>query len=594
MREGRQAAERGSSGAESAGGLPVENAKSTWKTAFEWLRPARRGWVIFALALALLGLGRVRAIEGTLPYSQHVDEGFLTHQAVSILRSGDANPHFFRYPSLPIYLTTATMKVAGLVSGAPPPGAWIVPLRGAAYVPETGYDASRLLFGLISIAALGFVGVITRSIYRSNLAMVLAPLILSRSHVFEHSTAEYLSVDVVTLFFVTAALATAFAAWERDSYAVTSVVPGVLSGMAAASKYNSALVLVPLALHIVLTGKWTFEGLRSQAARLAVLGVAAAAAFLACVPYSVLDRGQFVADVAWEIHHYQTGHPGHDGPAGVPQFLFYLRSLSEDYGAVTLGLSAVGLLFGVVVAPRRATTLASFPLAMLVHMSTNRVHFLRTVLPVFAVVPVFVAGGLIALVRIATPAFWTRRRPAWTPALNQLPALFRTTMWPSLVAALVVGSYAACTNRAAFLDLDLAPDTRNVVTRFLRTHAKSARVFVPPEIGFSSERLSALRTTTTAPGLSDLDGRIAHAEAAECFVVRPVYGVGRSRIAQRNDDRISAELRSRGAVDELSVAGAKVAMPDAVVRRLLPDLNPALEVYRLPKCGPIPARKAGS
>jgi hypothetical protein len=594
MNVGRQTVQAGSSEVMDAAGLPAENAESSEKTGSKWLRPQRRWWVIFALVLAALGVARVRAIEGTLPYSQHVDEGFLTHQAVSILRSGDANPHFFRYPSLPIYLTTFAMKVAGLASGAPPPSAWTVPLRGAAYVPEVVYDASRLLFALTSIAALACVGVIARSVYRSNLAMVLAPLILSRSHVFEHSTAEYLSVDVVTLFFVTAALATTFAAWERESYVATSVVPGVLSGMAAASKYNSALVLVPLGLHIVLTGKWTGQGLRSQAGKLAVLGAAAAAAFVACVPYSVLDRGQFMADVAWEIHHYKTGHPGQDGPAGVPQFLFYLRSLSEDYEPFSLGLAAVGLVFGLFVAPRRAATLASFPLAMLVHMSTNRVHFLRTVLPVFALVPVFVAGGLIALARIATPAFWMRRKPTWSAALDRLPAPFRTPWWPSLVAVAVVASYAARAHRGALLDLDLAPDTRNVVARFLRAHAGNARVFIPPEIGFSSERLSGLRVTTTAPALADLERRVAHAEGSECFVVRPVYGVGRSRIAKRNDDRIEAELRSRRAVDELPVAGAKVAMPDSVAPRFLPDLNPSLDVYRLPKCGPIPASKTGS
>jgi len=579
---------------EGAAGLPAESAESGEKTGWKWLRPRRRWWVIFGLTLAALGLGRLRAVVGTLPYSQHVDEGFLTHQAVSILRSGDANPHFFRYPSLPIYLTTLTMKVGGLVSGAPPPSAWTVPLRGSAYVPEFAYDASRLLFALTSIIALAFIGVIARSVYRSNLAMVLAPLIVSRSHVFEHSTADYLSVDVITLFFVTAALATAFAAWERDSYLVTSVVPGALSGMAAASKYNSALVLLPLGLHIVLTGTWTGKGLRAQVGRLAVLSVAAAAAFLACVPYSVLDRGQFVADVTWEIHHYKTGHPGHDGPAGIPQFLFYLRSLADDCGPTTLAFAAAGLLFGLVIAPRRAATLASFPLAMLVHMSTNRVHFLRTVLPVFALVPVFVAGGLIGLVRIATPAFWMRRRPTWSTALNRLPAPFRTPWWPSLVAVAVVALYAAFTDRGALLDLDLAPDTRNVVVRFLRARAGHARIFVPPEIGFSSERLSGFRATMTAHGLADLQRRIEHAEGSECFVVRPVYGIGRSRIARRNVDRIEAELRSRAAVDELPVAGANVAMPDAAARLVLPDLNPGLEVYRLPKCGPAPTPKTGS
>ena len=55
-------------------------------------------WVVFTV--------QYKMITNSLPYSNHVDEGAIFSRAIIIMKTGDFNPHFFNYPSLPIYLAT--------------------------------------------------------------------------------------------------------------------------------------------------------------------------------------------------------------------------------------------------------------------------------------------------------------------------------------------------------------------------------------------------------------------------------------------------------------------------------------------------------
>src|SRR6266446_3119909 len=81
----------------------------------------RRAIRIWTAALILLCGGslwlRLRNIEGTLPYPLFVDEAFVARPAARTLTTGTLNPHYFNYPSLPMYLTAVGMA-AGFVRNA--------------------------------------------------------------------------------------------------------------------------------------------------------------------------------------------------------------------------------------------------------------------------------------------------------------------------------------------------------------------------------------------------------------------------------------------------------------------------------------------
>jgi hypothetical protein len=540
-----------------------------------WCKGSKPWFVAFVAILLTLGTLRWRAVSDLLPYDQHVDETFITQRAWTILRTGDWNPHFFRYPSLPIYLTAGAMKIGGeLQAPQQPVPDWKVPKHGGIYRPSWIYAAPRMIFAFSSIATLGFIGLIARKLYRSNLALLLAPLILASSAVFRTSSVRYLNVDVITVFFVCAALWVAFQWWKEDSFLLQSVVPGVLAGMAVASKYNSGLVLVPLVLRIL------FVNGQQRWAKLATLGGCAAAAFFSCVPYSVLDASTFWADVVWEINHYQKGHRHFDGDPGLPQLLFYLRKLAHDFGAPLLTLSGLGIVSGLLVARARTLALLSLPLLMLLHMSTNRVHFLRTVLPVFALLPVFAAGGLAMLGRLLLPAYWRRyAHPVWRPLPIHVPRFMTHKLWPRATAIGVGLLYLNVADSAFLRDATVPPETRNSIVRWLRDNANGAHIIVPPEAGLNQSVMQGTHRVKAKSGLSDLQARIEETGSSECYVVVPRYG------RSKRSKALSKALVSWNSRVVFKVDGEKLRMPKNKAQSVRTKPNPALSIHFIEDCG---------
>src|SRR5262245_43496585 len=68
---------------------------------------------VCALALRLVGA------EWGKPYAYHFDEPFILKPALHIVDTGDLDPHFFRYPSLMIYIEAAIAAGNHAIAGMP-------------------------------------------------------------------------------------------------------------------------------------------------------------------------------------------------------------------------------------------------------------------------------------------------------------------------------------------------------------------------------------------------------------------------------------------------------------------------------------------
>jgi hypothetical protein len=111
----------------------------------------RLRFALGTIAVAALAL-RLAGTQWGKPYAYHFDEPFIVKPALRIADSGDLNPHFFRYPSLLIYVEAAIAR-ANHVLGAMPLD---VP-RGAAYGPSDlgTWTWPALAGGRHAVAALG-------------------------------------------------------------------------------------------------------------------------------------------------------------------------------------------------------------------------------------------------------------------------------------------------------------------------------------------------------------------------------------------------------------------------------------------------------
>lgn len=322
----------------------------------------------------------------TNPYPRHVDEGFVAQPALDIAKTGDLNPKFFNYPSLSIYITAGLLVVFDQKNLDKETS-----VDYPYYQPDEIMLAPRFFWALISVCIILMTGIITFLFKKKIWIMLVTLLLLVTSHTFLYYSWEYLNVDILGTFFVILSILWLLYVWEKSSLITGAIIPGFLCGCAVASKYNLGLILLPFLLFYFL------KSARKKLLYSYVFFSIFVLTFVLLVPYSVLDIPRFLHGLYFEINHYRTGHSGFEGDAGFPQLLYYLGQFINDFGIAALLLAAVGSVYIVKINWRKGLCFLSFPLALLVFMCSQRVHFVRNLLSLFAVLPVLISLGLYAV-----------------------------------------------------------------------------------------------------------------------------------------------------------------------------------------------------
>lgn len=312
------------------------------------------------LALAgvvLLGAAlRLFPIWFGLPYPHaRPDEATVLGHAAGILR-GDANPHFFNWPSLTFYVMAGVFAAVARVK------------------PALGYaDYTLIARGVIALAGTATILVLARLARRiaDDSTAIVAALLLAVAilHVRE---SHFALTDVLMTLLVVASLALAVEAIETERLTVWAIA-GLIGGLAASAKYSAAALV---AVALVVPGGWR--------SRLLFLS-AFAAGFLAGTPYALLDFGAFQTDVRFERAHLAAGHAAADLGRG---WVYHLvRSLPYGLGIPTFVAALGGL---VALAMNRWTSgiqrralwpLALFAIVFFAAIGSGRTVFFRYILP---------------------------------------------------------------------------------------------------------------------------------------------------------------------------------------------------------------------
>ena len=355
--------------------------------------PSRR-WL---LALAILCVAafalRCQHIKASLPYPSVNDELHIAPAAAEMLKTGDFHPDRLRYPALPKYVAALAMAV-GFIQAATNGEIRSVGEIGSVSFPYYSHPrimgAARLAFALLSVIALAATGWLAWLLVGRPGALLMAPLVLLVSDYYFMMSWRYLNVDIVGTAFVTAGIAAVIYATKiRYSLLRLAVVPAACIGLAAASKYTHALLLVPVVLAVLLCAP-----AQRRLSAIAAAVLTAGFVFVAANPFSVLDLPTFLNDLAYEARHYASGHRGHDPDKGWAKLAFYFRTVAADFGIVAMIGGALGLGVAIRSDWRRAAIVASFALALLGLLSAQRVEFARNILPLFPLLAVFVAAGI--------------------------------------------------------------------------------------------------------------------------------------------------------------------------------------------------------
>ncbi|PWT93924.1 MAG: hypothetical protein C5B54_01015 [Acidobacteria bacterium] len=460
---------------------------------------------------------RITKINAVLPYVAAVDEPILTESASQIIRSGNLNPHFFNYPSLPVYITVVGFTVGFLWSASKMEvktthdmGTFDYPY----YSQQRIVFVAKFLFTLFSLVTLFLIGLIASKAFRDPDLLWIAPMVLSFSGLFFLHSAGYLNVDIIGVSFsVITVLYCIYSFSRTPTFANRVLIPGIYAGLAVASKYNMVPIVIPVMLLILFSEKKDVDNLHPgrtswKLKYLLLFPLVSIATFLIVVPFSYLDFPAFLNGVAHELYHYQSGHEGFTGTPGFPEFLFFCSKIADEYGYTAAIIGVLGIGFALKRDSRLAWLVVSYPAGLLILMSLQAVNFIRNILGTIVFFSIFIAIGVVNLRRILA-----RRMPAWVASLILIVVLTAGISWRNLANAFY-----------------LTPDSRTLAMSWLLKNApKGTTIFVPDELGMDSRKLDSDYHVITE---SVTDPQNENERTAD-FMIVPRFGSGGANLGQK-------------------------------------------------------------
>ena len=405
--------------------------------------------VAFVVVLAVAAAARLWYLDAGVPHAVGIDEPQVIGRAVTILRTGDWNPHIFDYPTLVIYLHAVVAIVRFLLGAVQ--GEWN---SLDAFRMDAVFATGRLVAALIGVATVWLTYRLAREMTGRWVALfAAAQLAVMPLHVRE---SHFILTDVPMTALSTLAVWLAVRAGRRREVRAYAWA-GAACGLAAAAKYTGGV-----ALAAPLTA-WLLHEVRDdrRLVKLAVLVGAAAVAYLAGAPFTVLDMPAFLDGFAAQFSRFAAR-----GSLGDPSWVLYVKHLSPPWARFAVPLALAGM---AVLVLRRETRRPSLPvvafaLAYFYVLATHSGVFGRYALPLLPLMCIFWSAAALALVD-----FVSGLRPIAHPIVR-----------PLLTAAvLALLLWRPASEVVRWLDQFKEADTRTIAAQWLTTGApKGARVAV--------------------------------------------------------------------------------------------------------------------
>lgn len=354
------------------------------------------GIVLAAAALRFTGIGFGLPMAEARP-----DELTIAFQAMKF-GTGDLNPHSFNYPSLHKYVSFVLFGVHYVIGRATHAFASKDDFLRAFFDGAVDFRLAMRLWS----AALGTAAVAL--LLRAPAGLGAAALYAGAMLAVRDSHFGVTDTMMVTLA-VAAVVAADRAAQHGTRRAL--VAAAVLAGLATSTKYNAALLALPLAIATLRPGR----GLARSAQDAVLAGIVMIVSFLAGSPYVALDAGTFWKDFRYEAAHLASGQYVDVG-GGWTHHVGTL-ALTQGWGFVVLAAAGVGIALarGLEGDRRRAWLWFSFPLAYYAVIGKGETAFFRYILPVLPFLCVALAAALARLrprigvavgVACALPGLW--------------------------------------------------------------------------------------------------------------------------------------------------------------------------------------------
>lgn len=407
------------------------------------------------------------------------------------------NPHFFAYGSFPLYLLALLSSTL------------------TRFFPTLGTFAHLALIGRVlsaifdsgTILLTGWLGLrltkdtTARQRYGWSVALLAATLVAFTP--LQLQLSHFYAVDTMLLFFVMLTLLACVSLVDTDAPVRWSLVAGLGYGLALATKFSAAPLVLPLLVAILL--RWQRRNLFSALGPFFGSLATTALVFLVAMPYALLDLRNFRQQVA------EQGDLAR-GLLDLPYVRQFASTTPYLYEAQNMLLWGMGVLLGLAALAgfawllwrlwRREATLWLVVLAWVIPYSIIvggfYVKFMRYMLPIYPFLTLMAAALLVAFAsstqirRSASPEPVSRRGEDGA-ALSLPPRLFKSRIAGAVgLSTLSSASLSRVIARTAIvlvlagtlfqglalLNVYSQPNTRVQASRWLYSHLRPGSVLI--------------------------------------------------------------------------------------------------------------------
>jgi 4-amino-4-deoxy-L-arabinose transferase-like glycosyltransferase len=363
------------------------------------------GMLLATVLLTAFGLRAWGSGFGLPAYTRyHPDEHALVERAAAILWTGDWNLHRFNYPPLYAYVQAGAYALYFLYGVTQELWRYV-----PGFVVPNYYQVGRLVsagFGTLTVLVVYLVG---RQMRGRRTGIVAAALLAANYLHVVHS--HYATFDVMVGFW--ASLTLLFSELIRTRGETKwYLLAGLCAGLAGATKYNGAVVLVaPLTAHVLADSrdKW---GWLSGGVFLTLGGFLAG--FFGGNPFALGNLPDFLNDLSTVLYHYGTQHPGFEGTGNWRWYPGIFFTSADALWVLAGMVGLVGLLWR---DWRKGLLLLSLPILYFLVISRFIVRFERNLVPLL---PFLALGGGWLL---DAGSDWLRDRLKWSRLGGHILAL---------------------------------------------------------------------------------------------------------------------------------------------------------------------------
>jgi hypothetical protein len=441
------------------------------KLVIRWRPLALIAWTVLGLALRLYGLNWD---DGN---SFHPDEREILFHVVAIARPtswaqfldaahSPLNPQFFAYGSFPIYLLAAV-------------GAVLKP-----FFPALGNFATLTLLGR-AISALFDSGTIVLTALLALLlvedeqpsrprawavALLAAALVMFTP--LQLQLSHFYAVDTILVFFITLTVLACVALVKSEHPLRWALLAGLGYGLALATKFSAAPLIVPLGLAFGL--RWWRQGSLQGWGLFLLSLVTTVLVFFVAMPYAFLDARDFIQQVSFQgdLARGLIDLPYVRQFAGTIPYLYELQNMVLWGQGLTLGLTALAGLLWLCwyLLSRRLLSAWLVPLSWVVVYGAITgsfyVKFMRYMLPLYPFLTLL-AALLLLQILVWLERWLTNRRGQVEGKIGAGRSPLARAIGYGLVGAVLAGT---AFQGLALLNVYSEPNTRVMASRWIYAH----------------------------------------------------------------------------------------------------------------------------